>query len=231
MLHASAQTVKVAAAANLQTVIIALQKDFKMRTGIDIEPVSGSSGKLVAQISNGAPYDVFLSADMDFPEKLYKDGSATDKPEVYALGSLIICSNKQLAFNNWQQLLQSKSVKKIAIANPAIAPYGKAAEEALTKAGILHKIKSKAVYGESISQVNTYITTGVVEVGFTTQSLVKETQPLYWKAIDTKMYAPIQQGIVLLTHAKDNIQAQKFYQYILSPVAKRIFKQYGYKTL
>src|SRR4051812_44425061 len=89
-----AQNVRVAAAANLQSVITVLQKDFKQRTGIVIEPIVGSSGKLVAQISNGAPFDVFLSADMSFPETLFKNGFAEKKPIVYAAGSLIICSSQ-----------------------------------------------------------------------------------------------------------------------------------------
>jgi len=108
-------------------------------------------------------------------------------------------------------------IKKIAIANPAIAPYGKAAEEALKHKGILSDIKSKFVYGESISQVNTYISTGATEVGFTTQALVKDPAnktPLYWKVIDPKIYTPIEQGMILLKTANANQGAEKFYKYI-----------------
>ncbi|AYL98156.1 molybdate ABC transporter substrate-binding protein [Mucilaginibacter celer] len=228
-----AQNIKVAAAANLQPVMEVLQKDFKQKTGISIDAVIGSSGKLVAQISNGAPFDVFLSADMDFPETLFKNGFAKQKPVVYALGSLIICSTQNIGFDNWERLLLSARVKKVAIANPAIAPYGKAAEQLLTGKGILDDVKPKTVYGESISQVNTYVTTGVVDVGFTTQSLVKEVAdktPLFYKVIDPKTYDPILQGIVILKHGADNANADKFYKYILSPAAKSIFKAYGYRV-
>ena len=169
-----AQGLKVAAAANLQSIIKVLGADFTKRTGIEIEPIIGSSGNLSAQITNGAPFDLFLSADMSFPQKLYDAGFATAKPVVYASGSLIICSTKNLEFDNWERMLLTPAIKKIAIANPAIAPYGKAAEEALTLKGIASEIKSKIVQGESISQVNTYITTGNVDVGFTTQALVKD---------------------------------------------------------
>jgi molybdate transport system substrate-binding protein len=227
-----AQNVRVATAANLQSVIEVLQKDFKQKTGIGIEPIIGSSGKLVAQISNGAPFDVFLSADMNFPEALYKGGFATKQPVVYAKGSLIICSSQNIGFENWERLLLTARVKKIAIANPAIAPYGKAAEEVLKYKGILDEVKSKAVYGESISQVNTYITTGVADVGFTTQSLIKETNPkmvLYYKVIAPKYYKPILQSMVLLKHGAGNPDAEKFYWYILSPAAKSIFASYGYR--
>ncbi|MDB5029983.1 molybdate ABC transporter substrate-binding protein [Mucilaginibacter sp.] len=227
-----AQGLKVAAAANLQSIIEVLQKDFKQRTGIEIEPIVGSSGKLVAQIKNGAPFDVFLSADMSFPQELYKEGFSAKVPVVYAYGSLIICSSQNIGFQNWERMLLTPRIKKIAIANPAVAPYGLAAEELLKKNGILENVKSKMVYGESISQINTYITTGVVEVGFTTQALVKDPAnktPLFWKVINPKSYTPIQQGIVILKHGEKNPDAEKFYQYILSAPAKRIFEKYGYR--
>lgn len=229
--QAFAQNLKVAVAANLQSVIKVLGQDFKQKTGIQVEPIVGSSGNLTAQIRNGAPYDVFLSADMNFPETLFKEGFSAKKPVVYAQGSLIICSKQDIGFENWERSLMTDRIKKIAIANPAIAPYGKAAEEALKDKGILDDIKSKIVYGESISQVNTYIITGVAEVGFTTQALVKDpaskTQ-LYWKVIDPKTYAPIEQGMVLIKHTGESAGAEKFYQYILSPAAKAIFEEYGY---
>ena len=226
-----AQNLKVAAAANLQGIIKVLQQDFTKKTGIGIDPIISSSGNLVAQIRNGAPFDVFLSADMSFPQTLYTENLTLEKPVVYASGSLIICSTQNLGFENWERLLLTDKIKKIAIANPKIAPYGKAAEEALEKKGILSEIKSKTVYGESISQVNTYITTGSVDVGFTTQALIKDaanTTYLYYKIIDPKLYAPIEQGIVILKHAEGNANAEKFYRYILSADAKRIFKEYGY---
>jgi molybdate transport system substrate-binding protein len=226
-----AQTLKVAAAANLQSVIKVLGADFTKRTGVIVEPIVGSSGNLTTQISNGAPFDVFLSADMDFPQKLYTTGFASKKPAVYAKGSLIICSTKDIEFDNWERMLLTPAIKKVAIANPTIAPYGKAAVEALKLKGVYSEIQSKIVIGESISQVNTYITTGSVDVGFTTQALVKDIegkQKIYWKAIDPKTYSPIEQGIVVLKHGEDNPNAEKFYQFILTTDAKRIFKEYGY---
>jgi len=226
-----AQSLKVAVAANLQGVIKVLGKDFKQKTGIEIEPIVGSSGNLSTQIKNGAPFDLFLSADMGFPENLNKEGFAVKEPAVYAYGSLIICSTQNIGFENWERVLLTKRIKKIAIANPAIAPYGKAAEESLKLKGILDDIQSKVVTGESIAQVNTYITTGVVDVGFTTRALVKDAEgktTLYWKEIDPKSYTPIKQGMIIIKHAKENADAQKFYEYMLSPAAKAILKEYGY---
>ncbi|RYU89455.1 molybdate ABC transporter substrate-binding protein [Mucilaginibacter terrigena] len=229
-----AQTLKVAIAANLQPVMKALKKDFKLNTGINIDVISGSSGNLAAQIRNGAPYDVFLSADRDFPQTLQRDGLTIKDPVVYAQGVLIICSTHNLSLANWNGLLLTDNVKKIAIGNPAIAPYGKAAQQAIIKAGIYDKVQTKIVFGESISQVNTYIITGVVQAGFTTLSLVKDQankQKLFYSLINPKNYAPIEQAMVLLKHSAKNAAAEKFYQYILSPRAKNIFKAYGYHTL
>jgi len=226
-----AQNLKVATAANLQGIIKVLGEDFTKKTGIGVDPIVGSSGNLVAQIRNGAPFDIFLSADMNFPQTLYTEGLTLEKPVVYASGSLIICSTQNLGFENWERMLLTGEIKKVAIANPKIAPYGKAAEEALQYKGVLSEIKSKIVYGESIAQVNTYITTGSVDVGFTTQALIKDESNkkfLYYKVIDPKLYSPIEQGIVILKHAQGNDNAEKFYRYILSADAKRIFKEYGY---
>lgn len=226
-----AQTIRVAAAANLQSVMPVLQADFKQKTGISIEPIIGSSGKLVAQIKNGAPFDVFLSADMSFPEALYKDGLTVNPPVVYAYGSLIICSTQDIGFQNWERMLLTPRVKKIAIANPAVAPYGAAAKELLEKKGILDNVQPKLVQGESIAQVNTYITTGVVAVGFTTLALIKDPAnktKLFWKVIDPKTYTPIQQGMVILKRAETNADALKFYQYLQNAGAKKIFENYGY---
>ena len=226
-----AQDLKVAVAANMQGVIKVLGKDFKQKTGIGIEPIVGSSGNLSTQIKNGAPYDLFLSADMGFPESLFKEGFSLKQPEVYAYGSLIICSTQNIGFENWERVLLSSRIKKVAIANPAIAPYGKAAQESLKLKGILDNIQSKLVTGESISQVNTYITSGVVDVGFTTRALIKDAEGktvLYWKEIDPKSYTPIKQGMIILKQTKESANAQKFYDYMLSPAAKAILKEYGY---
>ncbi|TFF34066.1 molybdate ABC transporter substrate-binding protein [Mucilaginibacter psychrotolerans] len=228
-----AQQVRIAIAANLQPVIKALQQDFKQRTGIETEAIPGPSGALATQIKNGAPYDVFLSADTTFPNQLFKSGFATAKPVIYAQGALIICSTQNLDVAHWQTLLKSVSVQKIAIGNPAIAPYGKAAEEALKHEHVYANVQAKLVLGESIAQVNTYITTGVVQAGFTTLSLVKDTinkTPFYYQLINPRFYKPIEQGMVLIKQATPNTNAGKFYRYILSPAAKKIFISYGYQV-
>ncbi|RYE21704.1 MAG: molybdate ABC transporter substrate-binding protein [Sphingobacteriaceae bacterium] len=227
-----AQNLKVAAAANLQSVIKILQEDFEQKTKIKIDPIIGASGNLTNQIKNGAPFDLFLSADMNFPEQLNQAGFTTSKPVVYTLGSLIICSNQNLKLDNWQQLLQIDAIQKIALANPETAPYGKAAKEVLSRKKILVKVQSKVVYGESISQVNIYITTGAAQVGFTTEALSSDVagkQKLYWKKIPATDYQPIKQGMVILKHGEKNPQAKQFFKYMQSASAKNILKKYGYK--
>ncbi|MBD1393781.1 molybdate ABC transporter substrate-binding protein [Mucilaginibacter sp. ZB1P21] len=226
-----AQNIKVAIAANLQPVIKALQADFKKQTNISIDAISGASGNLATQIKNGAPFDVFLSADVAFPAGLYKAKLAAQPPVVYAQGILVMCSTKKTGNASWEKIITSAKVKRIAIANPAIAPYGKAAEEALKHEGIYNQVKPKLITGESISQVNTYISTGSVEAGFTSLSFFKENSskfPLVAQTIDPKIYAPIEQGMVILKHGQNNADAAKFYRYILSAPAKKILVQYGY---
>ncbi len=230
---AQSQPLRLAVAANAQFVIKVLQADFKKKTGIETEAIIGSSGNLTAQIKNGAPFDIFLSADMDFPDALYKEGFSITTPKEYASGSLIVCSTVNVDLKNWRKLLTTDSIKKIAIANPALAPYGKAAKEALEHYELWNKVNNKLVYGESISQVNTYITTGAVNIGFTTEALIYEypdKNKLKWERVDKSVYEKIRQGFIILSYSKKGnySNAQKFYNYILSTEAKKIFKQYGY---
>lgn len=231
-----AQPVRVAVAANAQFVLKKLAADFKNSTGIEVEVISGSSGKLAAQIKNGAPYDIFLSADMDFAQSVYQDGFSLTKPKVYALGSLIVCSATGTDVKNWKGYITGNHPGKIAIANPKLAPYGKAAEQALTKLKLYTQASPQLVFGESISQVNTYVLKGVVSLGFTTESLVYELPEgaeFKWERIDPSAYQPIRQGAVLLKYSKSKnfVNNKRFFDYLFSAGAKAIFMQYGYRNL
>lgn len=230
---ASAQSLRLAVAANAEAVLKNIQAEFTRSTGITTEAIVGSSGNLATQIRNGAPYDLFFSADMDFPNGLQKSGLTLTTPAAYALGSLIICATGDIELQNWKKQVVSNKVVKIAIANPTVAPYGKAAEQVLRKYMLWDKLKPKFVYGESISQVNTYITTGSVSIGFTTEALIHESvqKPgLKWVRVDQDDYTKIRQGFVVLNHAKkgNQVNAMKFAQFISSAAAKKIFKQFGY---
>lgn len=231
---ASAQALRVAVAANLQPVIRKIQEDFKKRTGINVESVSGASGNLATQIKNGAPFDIFMSADTELPMELYKAGFAVKAPVIYAQGVLILCSRHKIATIKWWEILLSDKVQRFAIANPAIAPYGKAAEQALKRQGIYDRVKNKMIVGESIGQVNTYISTDAVNAGFTTLSFLKENGskiPLVGWKIPKNTYPPIEQGMVILKRAENNAAAAEFYKYISTTEAKKIFVKYGYHVL
>jgi molybdate transport system substrate-binding protein len=229
----SAQVLRVAVAANAQVLIKKLQADFFNKTRIKMETIVGASGKLTTQIMNGAPYDLFLSADTEFPDQLYAKGFGLQKPKIYAIGSLIICCNAKINLRDWQNAISDAKAGRIAIANPKTAPYGKAAEEALTYYNLKRKITPKLVYAESISQVNTYIQTGAVSIGFTTESFLYENidhSRLKWARVDPKSYKAIEQGAILLTYSKKGMlkAATQFYEYLSTASAQNIIRKSGY---
>ncbi len=229
-LCATAQKVRVAVAANAQFVSEALATEFKRTTGITAEMIVGSSGKLTAQIEQGAPFDVFLSADTKYPQALYDKGLTTQKPKTYALGVMVLWTIKDIRPS--LPILARSQVKKIAIANPELAPYGQAAMECLKVNRISGLLKDKLVIGESIAQVNQYLLTGAVEAAFTARSVVMDPELKdkgNWTVIDPRTYHPMRQGVVILKNAANPEPAQKFYDFLFSDAAKKIFEQYGYR--
>ena len=153
----SAGEIRIAVAANVSYAIEELKASFAQQNpDIKVNVVLGSSGKLTAQIKNGAPYGLFMSANMKYPQALYEDGLALEKPHVYAKGTLACLSVKKQDLSEGITLLKDKRIRKIAIANPKTAPYGKASLEAMKNAGIYDEVKAKLVYAESISQAVSY---------------------------------------------------------------------------
>ena len=227
----NATQIKVAVAANVSFAINSLIEEFnKTNPQTKIVIILGSSDKLTAQISHGAPYDIFMSANMKYPNKLYENKKVVSKAEVYALGSLALFSTKNLDLSQNLEILKSSDIKKIAIANPKTAPYGKAAFEALKNANILDEIKPKFVYGESISQTVSYTVTAtdigiIAKASLYSKNMTKFKKDTNWVEIDTKLYTPIEQGIVIVKNSKE---AQAFYDFILSKKAEKIFENYGY---
>ncbi len=231
----SAGVVKVALAANLSYVMPEIKKAFaQVHPDIRIESIVGGSGKLATQIERGAPYDLFLSANMKYPQKLYEDGKALDKPKVYAQGAIVYLSTKERDFSKGTKLLIDPSISKIAIANPRTAPYGKAAFEALAKANILDRVRSKFVFGESIAQTVAYATKAA-DIGLVAKSALFAPQMsrfkkgINWSDVDPKLYAPIDQGMVMIMSSKNKIDAKAFYDFILGAKAGKIFERYGYR--
>lgn len=230
---ASADALTVAVAANVQYAFDALRAEFRKDSECGLKPVYNSSGKFAAQIMNGAPFDVFLSADMEYPEKLYKEGFATAAPKVYAYGALVLWTMKDLDLANWQSVLAGSAVQKIAVANPKTAPYGRETINALSRLGLEQALTPKLVFGESIAQTNQYIHSKAADAGFTARSVVASPEMKgqgKWIALPRDVYQPIAQGAVILRHGeKTNPEcAQQFYDFVFSAKARAIFERYGY---
>ena len=230
----NAANINIAVAANVSYAIGELKSAFeKQYPDINVAIILGGSGKLTAQIKNGAPYDILMSANMNYPKALYKEKLAITKPLIYAQGSLAILSNKPKDFNKGLNIVQE--VKTIAIANPKTAPYGKATIEALKNAKLYEKVKSKFVFAESISQTVAYSVTAA-DIGFIAKSALYSAKMKKFKEgrnyidVPSKLYTPINQGIVILKRAKNNKDALAFYNFILGKKAKEIFQRYGYSV-
>ena len=194
------ESLKIATAANMQYAMKELTTTFQHKTGVKCDIIVSSSGKLTAQIKEGAPYDIFVSADMKFPNELYNSGFTIEKPTTYAFGKLILWTLIDSLQPNLN-ILSDKNIKHIALPNPKIAPYGVAGKELLIKHQLYSKLENKLVYGESVAQTNQFITTMAAEVGFTAKSVVFSPQMKgkgNWIDLDEISYTPISQGIVLL---------------------------------
>lgn len=227
---ANAKDLSIAAAANLQFALDEVAKAYKADTGTDVKAVYGSSGKLVSQILNGAKFDIFLAADMDFAQKITDSGMTTAAPVMYAKGLLVLWSTKY-DVKALKDITDPKYTK-VAIANPMTAPYGRAAVEAMKKVGIYDAVAPKLVQGDSISTMDTFITTGAADVAFAAKSHVasgKLANPGSWIEVDKKLYSPIEQGGVVLKDATDVAEAQKFMTYLTKGKGAGIMKKFGYE--
>ena len=236
MHFAFAGDVSIAVSANVSYAIKPLQHAFEvLHPETKVNVILGSSGKLSAQIKHGAPYDMFLSADMKYPQNLYEDHLTLAVPVVYAQGALAILSDEARDFSKGIALLSDGSIEKIAMANPKTAPYGAAAKEALEHVKLYEKLKEKFVYGESISQTVIYATTAA-DVGIVAKSSLYAPQMqryqkgIQWKEVNASLYRPIEQGMVILKSARDKQEAKDFYNFILSGKSKEILTSYGYKV-
>lgn len=231
---AMAGSINIAVAANVSYAMDALKTAFnKTHPKTNIQVILGSSGKLTAQIKHGAPYQVFLSANMQYPEALYAKKIALDAPKVYAKGTLALFSVKQVDLSKGLLVLTESTIRRIAVANPKTAPYGVAAKEALINAQLYEKVKKKFIFGESVSQTVSYAVTAA-DIGLiATSSLHSRQMQAYeehkhWEEVDKNLYVPIQQGIVILKKGADNPEVKAFYDFMLGTEAQTILKQFGY---
>ena len=208
---------------------------FKAAGNPDIRVVFGSSGNLTAQIMNGAPFNLIISADERFPIELYKQGKAIDEGVVYAIGRLAFISKNSVGMNLIDEkdgLVRAiKKANKIAIAKPELAPYGKAAIEYLKAEGLWDIAKDKLIYGDNIGIATMYVVTGAADLGFTAFSLARSAdiaKETSFILVNSKLYEPIKQRMVLIKGAPR--EAAALYQFMQSSQAKLILQRYGYST-
>jgi molybdate transport system substrate-binding protein len=235
-LRAQAQRVRVAAAADLKFAMEELGKEFENETGTKIEVSYGSSGNFFSQLQNGAPFDLFFSADVAYPKKLEAQGFVEPGTlREYALGRIVIWmpndSSVDLAKEGWNALLDLR-VHKIALANPELAPYGRAAASALQKAGIYGQVKAKLVYGENISQAAQFVQSGNAQAGIIALSLALSPgmkDGKMWE-IPSEMHPRIEQGAALLKNARNRSAALAFLNFVKSASGVKILEQRGFSA-
>lgn len=236
---ATAQTsIRIAAAADLEPALPPILEQFEKETGIHAEATYQASAALTTQIQNGAPFDVFLSADLGYPQKLIAAGLAqglgdgdSGSPITYAHGTLVLWERKDSHLPQpSMELLRRPEVERIAIANPDRAPYGRAAVAALHKSGLYEAVKSRLVTAENISQAAQFVDTGNAEVGFislTSASTARLKTDGQYFVVPSSLYDPIEQGAVLITKAEHRVEGKKFLAFLMSTPVQQGMREYG----
>ena len=228
-----AQTLRIAAAADLQFVLPDLASQYEKQTGAKVAITYGSSGNFSAQIQNGAPFDLFLSADLDYPKKLTEAGFAeSDSLQIYAAGRLALWlpPDSPLDPASGLKTLLDPRIQKIAIANPEHAPYGRAAVAALQNSGLYDQLKPKLVFGENISQAAQFVQSGSAEAGLIALSLALSPAMKNGKRWDIPpdRYPSMEQAVVILKSSPNKQAAVSFLAFLKSPQSRATFDRYGY---
>lgn len=229
---ALADQVLVAVAANFVPPFREAAMEFEKATGHNVRVASGSSAAFFAQIKNGAPFDVFFSADDERPKLLEDEGLGVKGSRfTYAIGRLVLWS-PDLNLVKGEDTLHSDNFKHLAIANPKTAPYGVSAMQAMQKLGVWERLQSRIVMGENLGQTMGFIESGNAELGFLALSQVKDPKIAgkgsYWD-VPNNLHEPIRQDVILLTNGKDNPAAKALMEFIRGPQAKVIVERYGYE--
>ena len=230
---ARADEVQVAVAANFTGPMQVISVLFEHDTGHKANLAFGSTGKLYAQITNGAPFEVLLAADEETPAKLVKEGHAVaGTPFTYAIGKLVLWSADPKLVDARGDVLKKGGFKHLALANPKTAPYGAAGMQVMTKLGVAESIKPLIVQGENISQTHQFISTGAAELGFIAYSLVIKNGIIGsgsgW-LVPGNLYDPIRQDAVILTKGKDKPAAVALQNYLKGEKALAVIKSFGYE--
>ncbi len=234
----AAESVSIAAAADLTYCLDDINAAFKKaHPGADLKVSSGSSGNFTTQIKNGAPFEVFLSADVSFPRELIKDGLADESTlMIYAVGRIVLWTSTpdKVDVTRGFELLRDPNgpVKKLAVANPDHAPYGRAAKEALVHEKLWDAVQPRIVLGENIAQTAQFVETGNADAGFVALSLVlspKLAKVGKWWEVPADTYNKLEQGVVLTKAGANNPLARAYVEFLRSDEARAIFDRYGFK--
>ena len=226
---ARAAEATVAVAANFSTAMDHLVPAFEQASGHRLTVVLGSSGKLAAQVQQGAPFDVFLSADVERPAALQAAGFAVpDSRFTYALGRLVLWSADPQAFSDGPAYLAAGRFRHLAIANPALAPYGTAARQALQALGVWPALQDRLVRAENIGQPYAMVAGGATPAGFVALAQLTDPTPGSRWPVPQELHAPIRQDALLLVRGRDNPAARAFLDYLGSPPARAVITALGY---
>ncbi len=228
---AQAEQVRLAVAANFLATVKALAPLFEEQTGSELIISGASTGKLYAQIINGAPYDVLLSADQKHPQQLEQAGKVVEGSRfIYAAGKIVLWSSEAKPLD--KDSIAGGGFAKLAIANPRTAPYGQAAQQALQNMGLWQAAKPKLVQGESIGQAFQFVATGNAQLGLVALSQVLNPANLYnrqhYWLVPENLHEPLAQEAALLAYGRDNAAAKQFLQFLRSDEAVNIMRAYGY---
>ncbi len=231
----AAEPLRIAAAADLQPVLPPVLADFTRQTGIEAEASYQSSATLEQQIENGAGFDVFMAADTSFPQRLISAGLAEQsQPVVYARGTLVLWTRNDSPLlakpgsHLSMDALRDPALKSLAIANPAHAPYGRAAKAALTRLGLLDTVAPKLITAENIAQAAQFVSTGNAELGLIslTSAITLQAQGQY-VAVPADSYPPILQGAVTLKRSAELAQAHRLLDYLATPAVRKVLAARG----
>lgn len=231
-LSAHAEKITVAAAADLKFAMDEIVTTFKKaNSGDEIDVIYGSSGKFHTQIQQGAPYDLYFSADISFPRELAKKGFSASEVKPYAFGRIVLWSASLDATKMTLSSLTDPKITRIAIANPKHAPYGKRAEEALRASNLWDQVEPKLVYGENISHTAVLVQTKNAQVGIIALALAIHSELAskggYW-LIPDNMHEPLEQGFIITKEGANNALAKRFADYMGGKPARAVMTKYGF---
>lgn len=229
---AHAEKITVAAAADLKFAMDEIVTGFKKNhSGAELDVIYGSSGKFHTQIQQGAPYDLFFSADINYPRELAKKGMAASEVKPYAVGRVVLWSNSMDTTKMTLASLTDPKIARIAIANPKHAPYGKRAEEALKASGLWDRLQPKFVFGENIAHTAQFVQTGNAQVGIIALSLALNPELSKkggYYLIPDKLHNPLEQGYIITKQGAAKLLAKQFADYMGSKPARSIMTRYGF---